>query len=159
MLQASIYKDPKGYIICPLSKTEAGFGITTDPFVRVYNSEAAEKLIRIVLELLSLSRKNIPTPKFNTKLTDAQKLEIKIKCKNLKIKSMRSMDKYPFLLCDVSLDDEILRVRPWHRNISHNGNSYIPYKDEKPFEINFNSDKMEILKTIEMAFARCEIIL
>jgi hypothetical protein len=56
MKKASIYKDDKGYILIPVSKTVAGFEIGTDPQIRVYNDEFEDKMVNTLLKILYASR-------------------------------------------------------------------------------------------------------
>jgi hypothetical protein len=155
MKRASIYKDEKGYILFPSSRTKAGFYISTDPEIRIYNDEVENKLTNALIEVLKASTTGVSNPLFNKKLDDNKKLELKARCKKLNIKSLYSLNKKPFLMCLVKLENEIIIVEPQVHDLSMRGIGYT----EKPYAIAQTAlvlNKNEILKAIEKAFAECE---
>ena len=155
MLRATIYKDEKGYILYSQSKTLAGFHIGT-PNSRIWNDEAEKRLVDALFITLSAYKEKVETPKFNKKLDESKKQEIRRKCKELGIKSMSSLDKKPVLMCSVEMNDKIISLTSWQHDLSMKGRGYTINDNLIPIQITADDNKQNILKAIEAAFENCE---
>ncbi|MBN9300135.1 MAG: hypothetical protein J0I41_24265 [Filimonas sp.] len=98
MKSAGIHKDKKGYILVPLSTTVAGFSISTDPEIRIFENKEESLLVEALKQTLQASKENVANPDFNN-ITDEQKFQAKEKLKRLDIKSFDTLKKK--LLCIV----------------------------------------------------------
>jgi len=79
--RATIYKDDKGYILCPMSKIIAGFYISTEPWIRVYNNEFESKMKETLNAVLDISKdtERVPTPAI--KILESEKRRQKLMLK------------------------------------------------------------------------------
>jgi len=150
---AGIHKDKKGYIFTPLSKTIAGFLVSTEPVIRVYNSETAAEVATALRQVLDASKTHFPTPVFNNP-TEDQKAKTKEKLKRLDIKSFNDLNKKPVLYCWVELHDHIIVIKPSAHDT--NGKGYVNIANEEVVQVNLKVQDEEILYAIEEAFKRCK---
>jgi hypothetical protein len=155
MKRATIFKDEKGYILFPMSRTLSGFYISTEPKVRILNTEFEDKMIPAFFEVVRASADGVADPKFDQKIGADKKSALQKTFKKLKIKSFKDLDKRPVLNCDVEFENNVITFIPKAHDLSMNGRGYTRSNNE-PMIIHSVASEVEILKSIQDVFARCE---
>lgn len=148
--QGSIYKDDKGFVLFPMSKTLAGFLVSTEPGVRIYNTESEEKIAPALFNIFGASKEGVANP---VPITNAEKLELKKKAQKFGLNSFESLNKRPFLRCAVKLDGEVISITPSLRDSK--GKGYVS-KETETIYISSKAANIDILNAIEVAFQKCE---
>lgn len=152
MKSAGIHKDKKGYILVPLSTTVAGFSISTDPEIRIFENEDESLLVGALKQTLQASKENIANPDFNN-ITEEQKFQAKEKLKKLDIKSFGALNKKPSLYCSVQLVDDQIVFKPNVYAIT--GKGFVGRPVEFDVSISYNAPDLEIFKAFKLALSRC----
>lgn len=147
MKSIAAYKDKKGYIFIPLSKTIDGFWVSTEPFTRVEQNVLSEIFKDVLMDTLSTSQSNVPNPIGQGPLKAFERVGLK---------SYNDLNKKDIKYCLIQLDDNLsLVITPSVHNLPPTkGYSHKPKEDA--VEIDANSSSDEIFKAFEIAFARCE---
>src|SRR5260221_2067733 len=150
---AAIHKDNKGYIFTPLSKTVAGFLVSTEPVIRIYKHENPFKIATALLDALNASKQNVPNPSFDS-ITESERVAAKEKLKRLDIKSFNDLNKKPVLYCSVELHEGMITLKPSAHD--SNGTGYVNTQKELTVQVNFKAQDSEIVNAIEETFKMCE---
>jgi|GEM_PF-1812734 len=154
MKAAGLYKDKIGYIFTPLSKTVAGFRISTEPEIRICFGDGVDKVANALKEVINASKENVPTPDFKRSSEESKEIARK-KMERLRIKSFSDLDKRPVLYCSAELHSDMIILEPMAHD-SDGGVGYVDTKKSEKIVIDFNASDAEIVKAIEETFARCE---
>lgn len=151
-----IYRDKKGYIFTPIALTEAGFGISIEPEIRIYFNAGATKIASALREVLNVSRVKIKTPILNRKLTNEQREAKKVREQKMDIKSFAELDRKPVMSCHVYLEEDVIKISPQMHDPEMNGVGYTGMEEEEGILVLFNASDELIFKAIEEAFSRCK---
>jgi hypothetical protein len=149
---AAIYKDKKGYIFTPMSKTVSGLLVSSEPEIRVFKQASTSKKIEAFLQVINASMQNIEDYRFQDSSIEKQK--VKQKLQSLAIRSFNELNKKPTLYCSVKVENEVIALIPSKTDVSL-GKGYISKPDEKVF-VSLKADIDEMLHAIEETFNRCE---
>jgi hypothetical protein len=150
---AGIHKDNKGFIFTPLSTTIDGLLVSTDPVIRVYNSESQSRIASALREALDASQEKVPTRSFIV-LTEDQKRMAKEKLQRLDIKSFSHLNKKPVLYCNVVLNGTEITLKP--NAHASNGKGYVNIQHKDSVKINLHAEDAKLVKAIEETFNKCE---
>jgi hypothetical protein len=142
---ATITRNKKCYRISSYSQTVDGFWIALPPFVKLDLNIEPKILVENLLDVLSLSKINVPHPKdweaFNQEML-----------KNMEVKSLTDMYK-DSIECNISIKGELFTFLPTKR---YGNKGRFDHLNNLEIKIPVTSANEEIYEALQQALNRCE---
>lgn len=146
MQRVLIYKDSKGYIITPVSKTIQGFWTSLDPSVRISANSSPEEVVNEILAALNKSKTNITM--------NAAEGRINSEYRELGLKSWKELDTMSHCSIEISEMNKLFILPSVKNAPPSKGHSY--KANSEGVTVGIDTLAIEVYNAIEYAFSKCE---
>lgn len=146
MQKILIYKDTKGYIVTPVSKTKQGFWTSIDPSKRIGNNSSKDEFADEIFAALKKSKTNVEMPETNGKTNTEYR--------QLGLKSWKELDAMNHCSIEASENGELFILPSVKNKPPSKGHSY--KANSEGINVKIDAQAAEVYSAIGEAFSKCE---